>query len=155
MNFLNKINFYNGVLNEINSQVSDILNEDIGDDILELRKEIQKIKNRFDIPNKIFKYIEIEFDGKYELELPKYGLENFNRNLLGRMYFTIDTVNEELKYIDVRTNSFPDTFKLRIFYRYLETNKPQRGKAQLLYKSGSKKSDGPKETIMFEIKKLK
>jgi hypothetical protein len=71
------------------------------------------------------------------------------------MYFTVDNVNEELSYIDVRTNSFPDSFKLRIFYRYLEINKSQRGKAQLIYKSGSKKSEGPKETIMFEIKKLK
>lgn len=155
MNFLNKINFYNNILGDINSQIRDILNEDIGKDILDLRKEIKNLKNRFDVPNKIFSYIEIEFDGKYELGLPKYGLENFNRNLLGRMYFTVDNVNEDLKYIDIRTKSFPDSFKIRIFYRYLEPNKRQRGKAQLIYKSGSKKSDGPKETIMFEIKKLK
>lgn len=155
MNFLNKINFYNNILGDINSQIRDILNEDIAKDILDLRKEIKNLKDRFDVPNKIFSYIEIEFDEKYELGLPKYGLENFNRNLLGRMYFTVDNVNEDLKYIDIRTKSFPDSFKIRIFYRYLEPNKRQRGKAQLIYKSGSKKSDGPKETIMFEIKKLK
>ena len=155
MNFLNKINQYNGIIGDINTQITNILNEDIGNDILDLRKDIRNLQKRFDVPNKIFKYIEIEFKEKYELDLPKYGLENFNRNLLGRMYFTVDNVNEELKYIDVRTNSFPDSFKLRIFYRYLEINKSQRGKAQLIYKSGSKKSEGPKETIMFEIKKLK
>lgn len=155
MNFLNKINQYNGIIGDINTQIRNILNEDIGDDILELRREIKKLQNRFDIPNKIFKYVEIEFKEKYELDLPKYGIESFNRNLVGRMYFTVDNVNEELKYIDVRTSSFPDSFRLRIFYLYLEIGKKQSGKGQLIYKSGSKKSEGPKESIMFEIKKIK
>ena len=57
MNFLNKINQYNGIIGDINTQIRDILNEDIGDDILELRKDIRNLQKRFDVPNKIFKYI--------------------------------------------------------------------------------------------------
>jgi hypothetical protein len=44
MNFLNKINQYNGIIGDINSQIRGILNEDIGDDILELRKDIRNLQ---------------------------------------------------------------------------------------------------------------
>jgi len=46
--------------------------------------------------------------GNLNLQLPKYGIENFDRKLKGLMYFKV--VNSNNNYMDLRTSSMPKTF---------------------------------------------
>jgi len=100
-----------------------------------------------------YTYIEIDFNKEYELSLPKYGVEEFDRKLKGLMYFNILGGNDH--YIDIQTNSFPETFRIRLRYKTLDTISNQTGKAFLLYKRGSEKLKGKEENIEFKIKKIR
>ena len=157
MNLLEKLDKNISTINDLNNQIKSLIGEDVNKDILDLRDEIRQIRDSLLGGNSssLYSYVEIEFSDEYEVSLPKYGVENFDRKLKGRMYFSVANVNESLGYIDLRTKSFPESFILRIYYKKLELFKPQNGKAQLIYKSGTKKGDGPKESISFEFKKLK
>lgn len=157
MNLLNKLNENISTINDLNKKIKSLIGEDINKEILDLRDEIRQIRNSIlgGGSSSLYSYVEIEFAGEYEISLPKYGVENFDRKLKGRMYFSVVNVNESLGFIDVRTKSFPESFILRIFYKKLELFKPQNGKAQLIFSSGTKRGEGPKESIKFEFKKIK
>ena len=89
--------------------------------------------------------------GEYELTLPKYGVESFDRTLKGEMYFKVIGGNSE--YMDIKTSSFPDTFKIRLTYDTLEEYKKQRGDAFLIYQRGTQYLEGEETKINFTILK--
>lgn len=142
-------------LNETIQSLLEVSDAEKRSDIASIRRDIEDIKNRLnqnsggDFP---YNKIRIRFENDYELKLPKYGLESFDRTLKGEMYFSILGGNDE--YMDIKTNSFPETFRIRLYYKTLETYTKQKGKALLIYKRGREKLQGDETTIIFKIIKL-
>ncbi len=111
------LNKHQSTINLINEYVDLLLKEqktkeDIAVDIEQLQKDIARIKRKLTGGDYPYSYCEITFDGEYELDLPKYGAEEFKRVLKGRMFFDIIGGSEEGKYMYIQTNSFPDNFKI-------------------------------------------
>lgn len=151
------LNKHQSTINLINEYVDLLLKEqktkeDIAVDIEQLQKDIARIKRKLTGGDYPYSYCEITFDGEYELDLPKYGAEEFKRVLKGRMYFTIIGGSEEGKYMYIQTNSFPDNFKIKLTYKSIETFKMNQGKGNLIYKDVY---SGNEETIYFTINKLR
>jgi hypothetical protein len=65
------------------------------------------------------------------------------------MYFSVLGGSDD--YIDIKTNSFPESFRIRLYYETLKTMKRQYGKAFLIYKSGTERLEGEETEIIFEI----
>lgn len=126
--------------------------EDIADGILQLQKDIERIKQKLTGGDFPYSYCEIYFDGEYELDLPKYGAEEFKRVLKGRMYFNITGGSEKGKYMYLQTNSFPEHFKIKLTFKNLEVFDKNSGKSNLVYKDVY---SGDEETVYFEFKKLR
>lgn len=152
------IEYHSNLINELNNSIINLLEQSDSQrkkDVLDLRTDIEYIRNRLsqsyssDFP---YKSIRIRFDEEYELKLPKYGLETFNRKLKGEMYFSVIGGTE--KYIDIRTTSFPNTFKIRLYYQTLDILKRQTGKGYLIYKRGGEKLQGDETKIYYKIIKL-
>jgi len=191
MNLNDKINKQNLLIEEINNEVDNILNENIGiiplikliakgkkyiptlvvtqtlkkagDMLVDKEKEIEDvssdskekeevIKGISDIQSEIaelksliakleekkekqlpFKKVVIEFKKKVELDIKKMKSPEFQRNLLSTMYFKVMEVNEDEKYLLLKTSSFPDTMFIRLEYNSLDIFKEQKGDVNLIY----------------------
>ena len=153
----NSLKKYINIINDINLTINTLCeqsDEKIKSDIDELRDEISYLRNLFYEKQNTgfdFKKITIRFLGEYELTLPKYGVESFDRTLKGEMFFKVIGGNSE--YMDIKTNSFPDTFKIRLHYDTLEEYKKQRGDAFLIYQRGTQYLEGEETKINFTILK--
>ena len=157
------INYYNDLVKSIEQGILVLLEQSRDSD---LEKDIGSVKSDVDqLWSDIkgygkggdgsfdYTYIEIKFNREYELSLPKYGLETFDRKLKGLMYFNILGGNDH--YMDIQTNSFPETFRIRLFYKTLDTMSNQTGKSFLIYKRGRENLKGKEENIEFRIKKIR
>lgn len=112
---------------EIITGISDIQSE-----IAELKSLIAKLEDKKEkqLP---FKKVVIEFKKKVELDIQKMKSPEFQRNLLSTMYFKVIEVNEDEKYLLLKTNSFPDTMFIRLEYSSLDIYKEQKGDVNLIY----------------------
>ncbi len=155
------IEYYNNLVKSIDRDIT-ILLEQTKDD--KLRQDISGMRSDIDQlwrdirgygagNNFNYNYIEIDFNGEYELSLPKYGVESFDRKLKGLMYFKI--LDGTDNYIDIQTNSFPESFRIRLYYKTLSTSKTQRNKAFLIYRKGNERLTGEKEIIEYKIRTIK
>lgn len=101
-------------------------------EIDELKYLISKLENKKEkqLP---FKKIVIEFRKKVELDIQKMKSPEFQRNLVGTMYFKVMEVNETEKYLILKTNSFPDTMFIRLDYSTLDVYREQKNDVNLIY----------------------
>jgi len=101
-------------------------------EIAELKSLIIKLEEKKEeqLP---FKKIVIEFKKKVELDIQKMKSPEFQRNLIGTMYFKVMEVNEDEKYLLLKTNSFPDTMFIRLEYNSLDIYKEQKDDVNLIY----------------------
>ena len=152
----NSINKQHKIINEINSSISKLLEQTdekrqkdvdgIRFDIDYLRSLLYSSKDGLD-----FNTIRIRFEGDYELKLPKYGVESFDRTLKGDMYFSVLGGNDV--YMDIKTSSFPETFRIRLEYQTLREYENQYGVGYLIYNRGTQKLEGEETKIYFKILK--
>lgn len=154
---LQNLNKHSHTIKLLNDRIDLLLKEqktkeDIVFGIEQLQKDIARIKRKLTGGDYPYSYCEIEFDGEYELDLPKYGAEEFKRVLKGRMYFNIVGGSEEGKYMYIQTNSFPDNFKIHLTYKSIETFEMNQGRCSLIYKDVY---SGNEEKVYFIIKKLR
>jgi len=149
------IEYHTKLITDINQVISNIVEQSDSNkrsDITGIRSDISDIRRLLqqDSPSDIgLSSIRIRFYGEYELKLPKYGVESFDRTLKGEMYFKVMGGNND--FLDIKTNSFSDYFKIRLYYSTLNTYKNQRGKAFLIYNRGTQKLVGEDTTIDFKI----
>jgi hypothetical protein len=152
----NSIQNFTEIVEDINTIISILLEQSDSEkkkDVEDIRKEIsdlRKLLQSKDSGQSLgFSKIRIRFDGEYELKLPKYGLETFNRNLKGEMYFSVLGGTDE--YMDIKTSSFPDTFRIRLFYTTLDVYKNQVGDAYLIYSRGTERLEGDETKVKYKI----
>ena len=150
----NSIKYHHKLIDEINETISNILeqtDEEKKADIESIRKDILYIRDRLSQKNSSlgFSKIRIRFDGEYNLALPRYGVETFDRNLKGEMYFSVVGGNDD--YMDLRTRSMPDTFKIRLHYKTLKEYENQRGYGYLIYQRGREALEGQDTKMVFKI----
>ena len=151
------IEYQNSIIKEINENINNLIPENSRKRKLKkMYDEVQVLKKQVrDVPSKSlgFSYVEIDFVGEYELKLPEYGIEEFDRKLKGGMYFKV--VGGTKTYMDLRTSSMPTEFIIRLHYTTLKEFKKQSGKGLLIYRRGREKSYGPDQTISYSIRKKK
>jgi hypothetical protein len=154
----NSIENFTNIIEDVNNIITLLLEESDAEkkkDVKSIRKEISDLKklirNKGSESSFDFTKIRLRFDSEYELKLPKYGLETFNRKLKGEMYFSVLEGTDE--YMDIKTTSFPDTFRIRLTYKTLEELKNQTGKAILIYKRGREKLRGEETNVTYKILK--
>ncbi len=152
----NSIQNFTEAVEDINAMISILLEQSDSEkikDVEDIRKEISDLRKLIQSKNSGqslgFSKMRIRFDGEYELKLPKYGLETFNRNLKGEMYFYV--LGGTDKYMDLKTSSFPDTFRIRLSYQTLDVYKNQVGDAYLIYSRGKEKLKGEEINIKYKI----
>jgi hypothetical protein len=80
-----------------------------------------------------YKKVVIDFKKKVSLDIKEMKSPDFQRNLLGTMYFKVIDIDEEEKFILLKTNSFPDTTFIKLEYKVLETYSDQKGDVNLIY----------------------
>jgi len=157
------IDGYNDLVKSIETNILVLLEQsrdsDLEQDIIGIRSDIDQLWADIKGYGKgldggfSYTYIEINFNREYELSLPKYGLETFDRKLKGLMYFNILGGNDH--YMDLQTNSFPETFRIRLYYKTLDTLTQQTSKAFLIYERGRENLKGEEEKIEFKIRKIR
>ncbi|MCF7867044.1 hypothetical protein K9M18_06455 [Candidatus Woesearchaeota archaeon] len=154
----NSIENFTTIIEDVNDIISTLLEQSDAEkkkDVKSIRKEISDLKklirNKDSESSFDFSRIRLRFDGEYELQLPKYGVETFNRKLKGEMYFTVLGGTDE--YMDIKTTSFPNTFRIRLTYKTLEELKNQTGKAFLIYRRGREKLKGEETNVTYKILK--
>jgi hypothetical protein len=151
----NSIEKYIDTIKDINLTINYLFEQSddgIKSDIDEIKDEISYLRNLFYEKQKInidFDKITIRFLGEYELKLPKYGVESFDRTLKGEMYFKV--LGGSKKYIDIKTNSFPNTFKIRLFYKTLKEYTTQTEEGYLIYERGTEFLVGEEVKMNFII----
>jgi hypothetical protein len=152
------IEYHSDLINELNNTIINLLEQSDpqrSEDITDIRREIEDLRKLLGLSqtdNFPYKSIRIKFNSDYELKLPKYGIETFDRKLKGEMYFKILGGNDQ--FMDIATNSFPKTFKIRLYYKTLELFKSQNGKTFLIYERGREKLQGVETSIDFKIVKI-
>jgi len=138
--------------------------EKIQKDIDDLSKSIKDISKRIRALNKVekkalpFKKIEIKFKKKISLDIKKLNSPEYKRNLVGSMYFTVDGLNEKLRFIDLKTKSFPTSLITRLYYKDINSMGDQHGKVQLIYNQYGSTTDkgsisGEEKGVDFKILK--
>jgi hypothetical protein len=152
----NTINYHNKIIQDINKTIYHLVEQSdkerqsdvtsIRSDIIDLRDLLFKKNNSTDIG---FSKIRIKFFNEYELKLPKYGVESFDRTLKGEMYFNV--LGSGDGFIDIRTSSFPNSFRIRLFYNTLEEYKAQKGEGYLIYRRGTQYMEGDETKLLFKI----
>ena len=151
----NTINHHNKIVRDINKTIYNLVeqsDEERRSDVSNIRSDIQSLRDLLYGENSDgvnFSKIRIRFFDEYELKLPKYGIESFDRTLKGEMYFKV--VGGGNGFIDIKTNSFPDTFRIRLFYSTLDELKNQKGDAYLVYRRGTQYMEGDETKIQFKI----
>ena len=80
-----------------------------------------------------YKKVVIDFKKKVSLDIKEMKSPEFQRNLLGTMYFKVIDIDEEEGFILLKTNSFPDTTFIKLEYKKLEIYSDQKGDVNLIY----------------------
>lgn len=150
----NSINKQHKIIDEINNSIIKLLEQTDAErkkDVESVRSDIQYLRSllyntNFDLG---FNKITLEFYDDYELTLPKYGVESFDRTLKGEMYFSV--LGGTKDYIDIKTSSFPNSFKIRLEYETLRELVWQNGYGKLIYESGSQFLVADENKIYFKI----
>ena len=150
----NSLKYHHKLVNELNDSITSLLeqsDEEKKKDVESIRQDINDLRNLINTDNNSlgFKKIRIRFEEEYELKLPKYGIESFDRKLKGEMYFKV--VGGSKTFMDLQTSSMPYTFKIRLTYKTLDEYKNQRGNAFLIYKRGREKLVGEEIKIDYKI----
>ena len=151
----NTINHHNKIIQDINKTIYNLVeqsDEERRSDVSSIRSDILDLRDLLYANDKTdigFSKIRIRFFGEYELKLPKYGIESFDRTLKGEMYFSVLGGGND--YIDIKTSSFPNTFKIRLHYNTLDELKNQKGEAYLIYRRGTQYMEGDDTKIQFKI----
>jgi len=161
------IEYHNHIIELIKKNIDYSLNETMSDterkeyhselksmrnDIISIRKSIQGDSDE----NFPYNSVEIDFEGEYVLEIPKYGLEEFHRTLKGWMYFKVvgGSINSNGGgWMNIRTKSMSNDFKIRLNVKTFETGKRNRGSAYIIYKNGKGKGETQRK-MDFSIKKI-
>jgi hypothetical protein len=119
---------------------------------LELKKEQQ-------LP---FRKIVIEFKKKVELDVQKMKSPEFQRNLVSTMYFTVVDINENEKYLILKTKGYSkidDSLFFRLDYKTLDIYKEQKGDVNLIYSRYNNPIvnpvEGEKEDCFYRIVEMK
>lgn len=127
-------------IGKTNDKIADI--KDKKDALAKIEKLLAKIEKLESLANQLeekkeselpYKKAVIEFKKKIELNIESLKSPEFQRNLLGTMYFKVVGLDEDNKFILLKTNSFPDTTFIKLEYKKLETYKDQKGDVNLLY----------------------
>lgn len=119
--------------------VEGLSGEDLGAEVMGLKKQIDSLKGELKNIENIekrqlpFKKITLRFKGKVSLDIDKLKSPEFQRNLLGTMYFTVTNIDEINRYLYLKTNSFPNTIILKLKYQTLNTYQDQKGEVNLIY----------------------
>ena len=128
--------------------------EQLTKDIADIKSAMLKLemKRESQLP---FKKIRIEFNKKVPLDIPQMKSPEFQRNLISTMYFKVIDLNEDKKYIILKTDSFPDTAFIKLEYKTLEIFKEQKGESNLIYSRYKnplvKPIEGDSEETFFRI----
>lgn len=105
-----------------------------------------------------YKKAVIDFKKKVSLDIEKMKSPEFQRNLLGTMYFKVIDIDEEEKFILLKTNSFPDTTFIKLEYKVLESYSDQKGDVNLIYSRYKNPNlrpvEGEKEECYFKFVEL-
>jgi hypothetical protein len=152
----NSIENFTLMIEDVNKMISILLEQSDAEkrkDIEGIRNDIANLRNLLQSKDSGgslgFSKIRIRFDEEYELKLPKYGIETFNRTLKDEMYFSVIGGSDE--FMDIKTKSFPDTFRIRLTYQTLESYKRQIGDAYLIYNRGTEKLEGEEIKVKYKI----
>lgn len=124
-------------------------------------EELEKIaKTLEEKKQKTLKYkkVVIDFKKKTSLDIEEMKSPEFQRNLLGTMYFKVIDIDEEEKFILLKTNSFPDTTFIKLEYKTLESYSDQKGDVNLIYSRYKNPNlspvEGEKEECYFKFVQL-
>ena len=124
-------------------------------------EELEKIsKTLEEKKQKTLKYtkVVIDFKKKTSLDIEQMKSPEFQRNLLGTMYFKVIDIDEEEKFILLKTNSFPDTTFIKLEYMTLESYSDQKGDVNLIYSRykipNLSPVEGEKEDCYFKFVQL-
>ena len=156
------INRINQIVEDLNNEIDFLIEQSFSstdddtkkDDISSIRKDIEYLRSKLYGDNNLkdtlgFRKITIRFDNEYQLKLPKYGIEEFDRVLKGDMYFSVVGGNES--YLELRTSSMPPSFKIILYYETLREFKRQNGDAYLYYSRGRERLTGESESVSYKI----
>ena len=83
-----------------------------------------------------YKKIVIEFKKKVSLDIESMKSPEFQRNLISTMYFTVVDINENEKYLILKTKGYSkmdESLFFKLDYKKLETYKDQKGDINLIY----------------------
>jgi hypothetical protein len=145
----------------IEDKKDEIDNAQASEDIQGLKKELDELmvllkdfeKKKMETIG--FNQIVIEFKKKVELDIIKLKSPEFQRNLVGVMYFKVVGVDETNRTIELKTSSFPDTIILNLKYETLTTYQDQKGEVNLIYSRYGdpdlRPVDGELEDCYFKI----
>ena len=151
----NTINHHNKIIQDINKTIYYLVeqsDEERRSDVSSIRSDILDLRDLLYANDKTdigFSKIRIRFFGEYELKLPKYGIESFDRTLKGEMFFKV--LGSGDGFIDIRTSSFPDSFRIRLYYNTLVEYKIQKGEGYLIYRRGTQHMEGEETKLQFKI----
>ena len=110
----------------------------------------------------LYKKIVIEFKKKIELDIQVMKSPEFQRNLDSTMYFKVMEINEDEKYLILKTKGYSkidDSLFFKLEYKKLETFSDQKGDINLIYSKYKNPNinpvEGDKEDCFFKIVELK
>jgi hypothetical protein len=120
----------------------------------DLAKKLE-VKKESQLP---FKRVVIKFDNKVSLDIKKMKSPEFQRNLLGTMYFKVVGINNKENYMILKTKSLEDTMFIKLGFNKLESFIQQKGDVRLLYSKYKNPNidvvEGEKEDASFKIIEL-
>jgi hypothetical protein len=101
-----------------------------------------------------YKKAVIEFKDKVELDIQSLKSPEFQRRLIGTMYFTVVGLNREEKYILLKTRGYSrvdDALFFKLEYKKLESYIDQKGDVNLIYSKYKNPSLNPVEGNPEEV----
>ena len=95
-----------------------------------------------------YKRVVIDFKKKTKLDILSMKSPEFKRNLMGTMYFKVLDINEDEKYMILKTSGYSridESLFFKLEYKGLETYKDQKGDINLIYSRHRNPSINPVE----------
>lgn len=138
--------------------------EEVSDETLEKLEELMlRLGELDDLSKKLesenddelpYKKAVIEFKDKVELDIQSLKSPEFQRRLIGTMYFTVVGLNREEKYILLKTRGYSrvdDALFFKLEYKKLESYIDQKGDVNLIYSKYKNPSLNPVEGNPEEV----
>lgn len=138
--------------------------EEVSDETLEKLEELMlRLGELDDLSKKLesenddelpYKKAIIEFKDKVELDIQSLKSPEFQRRLIGTMYFTVVGLNREEKYILLKTRGYSrvdDALFFKLEYKKLESYIDQKGDVNLIYSKYKNPSLNPVEGNPEEV----